>query len=458
MPVARIRTSDPEVIEFLSRHLADSGYQLECVRPEEPVQGEADLDIDASRMDLDSAMEAARNETGLVTILSGVLKAKPQRDVFEEAAKAPPKPEYAELSPYAQGAALEDEPSMLHKTVDALGLAIEVGIDAVSGATKSAATHFSAWKARRRAERALRRREYERKAAIITEQRRQARQKLAAEEVRRKDEEQRRRAEEERLAAIRREEMARAQAEQEHRRAEALAAMEIERQRQEERRGEEERRRADTKATEQSHEQNAAREEAELANAAISDNAVEEAQVENPVAEQEWHPVAVPDEPKPVTQSALINAPRRVPRPKKGSRDREFKRAGVAAAIVAAGIVSFWSLSSMRRPANPLSVTQLRNSAIAKQQRPFGPATAAAPVVQPVRPIVKAGTPARGSGARKVASRPRVSKPTPTKTRTANQSNPDGSGQEVIVRHFAQPKQQQATVTVKNGVKIISEN
>jgi hypothetical protein len=452
MRVARIRASDPEVIEFLARHLADSGYQLKFVRPEEPVHGEADLEIDASRMDLDSAMEAARNETGLVTILSGVLKAEPKRDFYEEVAPSSPKAGYVGSSPYMQGSELEDEPSMLHKAVNALGLAVEAGINAVSGATKSAVVRLGEWMARRDSERMARREEHERRMAILAEQRRQH-EALHAEAVVRQREEQRKRAAEERLTAIRG--------------AEKLGETGIERHWQEEMRCEEERKRAEEATRiEQPHEcetdivaaEHQFAVDAVVENNIVPEHQAPEHQAKETLAERRLHPVAVPIEAQRVTPSPLAQGKRQAPRATKGSRDRAFMRAGVAAAIVASGIVSFWSLSTMRRPANPLSLDQLRNSAIVKQQRPFGPATAAAPVVRKAGSVARAATPAKKPVARKVESGAQKLKPAKAKMLTAKRRNPDDGSDEVIVRHFAPPKQQQATVTVKNGVKIISEN
>ncbi|HEX6879975.1 MAG TPA: hypothetical protein VF135_06405, partial [Terriglobales bacterium] len=214
MAVARIRTSDPEVIGFLSRHLADSGYRLEFVSPGEPVQGEADLEIDATRMDLASALAAAQRETGIVTVLTGVLKAAPQRDLFDEAMYRPSPGEYAEVSPYAQGAHLEDEPSTLHKAADSVAKAFATGLNSVDTAAKSAKSRFAAWKSQIDEERAARRKRLEQERALQTERRREQERVRAEEAARLRVEEERTRAEQDRLAMIRREELARREAEE----------------------------------------------------------------------------------------------------------------------------------------------------------------------------------------------------------------------------------------------------
>lgn len=453
MAVARIRTSDPEVVEFLSKHLADSGYKLEFVHPGEPVQGEAELEIDASRMDLDSAMEAARQESGLVTVLSGVLKAEPRRDVFEEAAQTLPAREYAEVSPYAQGAELEDEPSGLHKTVDLMASALTTGMNSVGEASKAATTRFGAWKAKRDSERATRREQRERELAIEAELRRK-------QEARRAEEEARSRTEEERVAAIHSEQMARAHTEAERRRAHELVASGIERQRRDEMRlAEEARWHADEQPQGQSQEENQQRAgEARVDSLQESETAAREIAISQP-------PVIV--EPRcqlaqPTTQSwkqTVAPVPdyrdRQHLRRPAVSRERIFKRAGVAAAFVAAGVVSLWSLSSIRRPANPLNPNQLRNSAIVQQQVPFGPGTTVAPMM---RPAAGQAVSPRKPVTRKPTPRARASKTRATKTHTAKNDLGDHGGGEVVVRHFAPQKGQQATVKTVNGVKVISEN
>ena len=48
MPIARIRTSDPEAISFLAAKLAESGFQVQFAVPGERVSGDVDLDITVS--------------------------------------------------------------------------------------------------------------------------------------------------------------------------------------------------------------------------------------------------------------------------------------------------------------------------------------------------------------------------------------------------------------------------
>ncbi len=508
MAVARIRTSDPEVIEFLSRHLADSGYRLEFVHPGEPIQGEADLEIDASRMDIASAMAAAQQESGIVTVLSGILKPAPQRDLFDEAVNTPSPREYAEISPYAQGAQLEDEPSTLHKAADSVANALAVGLNSVDAAAKGARSRFAAWKSQRDAERSARRERLEQERATEAERRREAARLRAEETARLRAEEDRRRAEEERLAAIRREEMARRESEERVRRQqEQLAAAEsamreteeqrrmetelaqrraeqrklAEQVRAEERRRAEEQERAERERQEQlrlaeearqhevevrqraDQERNRIEEEAERQRAAAASQAESVANAEGATIEDnvpEWQSASAPEPfaPRHVTSPAVpVPVPtirKRLPRVHRTSgRDRVFRRAGVAAAIGAAGVVSVWSLAGTRRPANPLTQEQLVRSVTVQQQTPFGPATAPAPV--PVaKPLPPQKRPVGKSPARTRATRTHSSK-----AQTAKRASASDSGDEVVVKHFnSSQKPEQAKVKMKNGVKIISES
>ena len=518
MAVARIRTSDPEVVEFLSRHLAASGYRLEFLRPGEPVQGDADLEIDATRMDLATAIAQTQREPGLITILQGVLRAEPETQHPETQQPVQDFSEYADVSPYARGAELEDEPSKLQQAAQATGNALVGGLNTLGEVSRTTSSRFGAWKAQRKVARAARREQREREMAVAAARRRK--------KSGRAEQESRRRAEEEQQAAIRREEMLRMQAEEqrrreeqariqaevaqrkaeevrrlqaeaaqrrseeearqrtdmERRRAEELAASGIERQHQEElriarqqqREAEEQRFREEERKYQQEQE-----ERRRAAAAASREESVEEAEaatVEDAIAQPKWEQAEAWVEPEipaqpivpaagPEPQSAFTpvswNRPyptRRISR----HRERVFKRAGVAAAIVAAAIISVWSIASLRRPANPLNTEQLRRSVIVDQQRPFGPATAAAPVVRPAsRPSARPTATNRKLETRKPAAHPRSSGTRTTKTDAVDNVSND-SEPEVIVRHFTTTKPPQATAKVKvrekDGVKIISEN
>lgn len=77
MPLARIRSFDPEAIAFLAAQLAESGYTLQFVRPDETGLEEADLELTVLRRDLEEALMTAQAEAErlgvAVTVMPGVI-------------------------------------------------------------------------------------------------------------------------------------------------------------------------------------------------------------------------------------------------------------------------------------------------------------------------------------------------------------------------------------------------
>lgn len=97
MPIARIRTLDPEAISFLAARLAASGFQLQFSAPNDTDLDDADLEIIVTRMDSSTALQQARiqaEEMGVdVTVMSGaldlaspVLAASPSEELVQETA------------------------------------------------------------------------------------------------------------------------------------------------------------------------------------------------------------------------------------------------------------------------------------------------------------------------------------------------------------------------------------
>jgi hypothetical protein len=80
MPLARIRSFDPEAIAFLAAQLAESGYTLQFVRPDESGLEEADLELTVVRRDLEEALLTAQAEAErlgvAVTVMPGVIPLK----------------------------------------------------------------------------------------------------------------------------------------------------------------------------------------------------------------------------------------------------------------------------------------------------------------------------------------------------------------------------------------------
>ena len=79
MPLARIRSFDPEAIAFLAAHLAESGYTLQFVRPDETGLEEADLELTVIRRDIHEALHIAESEAEQlgadVTVVPGAIPA-----------------------------------------------------------------------------------------------------------------------------------------------------------------------------------------------------------------------------------------------------------------------------------------------------------------------------------------------------------------------------------------------
>ena len=77
MPIARIRSFDPEAIAFLAAQLAQSGYTLQFVRPDETGLEVADLELTVVRRDLHEALRTAEDEAerlGVdITVMPGAI-------------------------------------------------------------------------------------------------------------------------------------------------------------------------------------------------------------------------------------------------------------------------------------------------------------------------------------------------------------------------------------------------
>jgi len=96
MPLARIRSFDPEAIAFLAAQLAQSGYTLQFVRPDETGLEEADLELTVVRRNLDDALRTAQAEAerlGVdVTIIPGVIPVASPEPVVVAPVIAEPQP------------------------------------------------------------------------------------------------------------------------------------------------------------------------------------------------------------------------------------------------------------------------------------------------------------------------------------------------------------------------------
>jgi hypothetical protein len=399
MPIARIRTFDPEAILFLAAKLAASGYQLQFAAPGEDQLKDADLEITVTRMDSATALEQARLQAEDmdvdVTVMPGVLTAPGLPFAAPPEVKAE-----AEHSPEAIVA--EDDPT-LSSAIAAWTTPYHVDVpDDSESAVRTQASEAPL----REVAAPIHSRTQEATETILTGLKRSADVlgDFAASSAERMREWKRHTSEARDLK--------RAKHEQE------LAAAMAEQKRKEE---------ADLQA-EQIH-------QASLR--------------ENPPILQAAAPVPVTN-PRP---RLVTRAPLRLQT--LYSRDRRFRNAAVAAALVVAGAMIGWSLAGLGGPANPLQ-NALSN---VQQKTPFGSASVSAPTqgfAAPPHSATIAPAPVRT-----------VAKPTPTRaTRTVHTGTRHHSAHrsasaddgEVVVRHFGtKPVAQQAKAKTKDGVKIITE-
>ena len=411
MPLARIRTFDPEAIAFLAARLAASGYQLQFAKPGEELPGEADLDITVTRMDVPAALKQAQlqaEQLGVdITVMPGVLRApepeivaapvevvpEPVADIpaeppafyetpavpetveaeetaawepapyYEPSSQPSVEPEPAELSPYAQGAEIPRGPSKLEEVSQSAQEVLSRSLGALNSFGESSREKLDEWKRRYSEAQAQRRvdREQRRLAALEEEQRREAQ---------RQEEETRLRKEEATKAPV--------------------------------------------------------------------------VEIHQPPVPNEHYRQAAPVRPRLVVTES---------RPMR-ERDRNYRRAAVAAAVVVAAGMLVWGLTGRGGPANPLGKLGVSN---VQQQVPFGAASVAAPA-QPIPAAASRPTQTRRRQASKPkpnAARPVHSQRRPAVPRNYFAANDDS---EVVVRHFGtKPVAQQAKAKSKDGVKIISE-
>ncbi len=185
MPLARIRTFDPEAIAFLAAQLASSGYQLQFVRPDENMDEEADLEISVTRMDLPAALKQAQlqaEQLGVeVSIVSGVfaepVAPEPELQEIESAEPVPAEPPTEQwITPYHYETPEEvptaepveetysepiaaPEPSRSSKFREASADTVAAGIEALSAFKRESVRRLEDWKqqiAEKRAERRAR--------------------------------------------------------------------------------------------------------------------------------------------------------------------------------------------------------------------------------------------------------------------------------------------------------------
>ncbi len=394
MPIARIRTLDPEAISFLAAKLAASGFQLKFSAPNDTEPDDADLEIVVTRMDSATALQQARiqaEEMGVdVTVIPGALdsfvaatasEVMPERVPDETSALEPQigqtsaipestpgrpapwtTPYHAEVPREFDTAATPDpdetqrlEPSR-PSAGDAIASSLKHGAESLAAFTQSSTARFAEWNRRHAEARAERRAEREREQ----KENRENREMLAREDEQR------------RLLEL-----------------------------------------PDKPAS---------------VSASASGERV-------------------------LSKLRLVSAGKSSRR--LSQRDQTFRRAAVTAAALLLAIIGGWALFGMRGPANPIGGSKLTN---VQQQTPFGAASVSAPVQAPapsLRPTSSPRPSAVSANSNKPAPthHARVS---PRRHRATRHSSSDDG--EVVIRHFSTKSvSQQAKAKSHDGVKVITE-
>ena len=478
MRLARIRTNDPEAAEYLSAQLAASGYQLEFVKEDEIVVGDADLEISASRMEVEHALAVARRqaeELGCdITVLPGTFPVEEVGSATEEVQQIssgpaaleaeqvelfPQEPELemprfiakgsndhlnAEVSPYARGAEFDDEPSrtgaLLNKTADAIAGGVQSLVKTSSKLAQSAGD----WSRSRFDEFRRRQEESRRERAIMMERLRQ-------------QEAQRKQADAARLEAQRARENEERSAMQEaellRRQNEALRLREREEHLAREREQQLARQRAEQLARE--HEAQVFAEQQTVKSEQVLEPAPDKSQ---PIV---WDSPVVPPPPIFQTNSTpdilFTSSKPHSHSSTQRFRERTFRRAGLAAAAVAGILVAVFGVASIRQPAQPLSNSILERSSQVEQSVPFGPAKTVAPITQPnpLR-VVKGRKAVQKAPAKTKRTAKKKTRQSAVEAKAKKKPRPSAE-QEVVVRHFNRSHTEQAKAKSENGVKIISD-
>ena len=174
----------------------------------------------------------------------------------------------------------------------------------------------------------------------------------------------------------------------------------------------------------------------------------------------------------PVAKGAQLVERRRRPRLIEGGarrlRHKEYRRAAVAAAALTAVVMGLWIILSAREPASPLATNKLVQSVGMEQSAPFGAAKLNAPVEvsraaspQPAPAKQLAPTPQTPAAQTAQTKKSGAVKPSPKKKSRKVRAPADDDGQEVVVRHFNNRTTASTTKktasTNKDGVKVFSD-
>jgi hypothetical protein len=465
MPLARIVTRFPERTLPASDYFRSHGYTVEIVSPGDFRVTPAALEITLGKCTPKEAFQRAKQALEALQPSAAAAEAP--------AAQPPPILSQTELSPTAfdiAGRPVEFEPtaerrqagqsfvaalkSVLHRGWKGLGSAqsskshsesISSQVQQRVAEPKSGPAEFTPQQEAERAQIEQERRERaaaEERARLEREQRERAareqaareeqeRQRLAREQALREERERVEREQRERAAA---QERARVEGEERERAAREQAAREererVERE-QRERAAAAERERLDRER--QERERVAAVHEALIAAQRERERAQAEQQATPISIESIQSPAAAA--PRPALQQATATGLRAASQLGRRRAFHALVIAAIAAAIlIAAGVIAY----ANRRPAAPLSNSDLVKSQSVRQQTPFGPATVAPPPPAPPKPTpaVTPQTPVRRSSTTS-SHRSAKSRRAARRLRGSNPQNDPVAEDEVVVRHFS---------------------
>jgi hypothetical protein len=413
MPIARIRTFDPEAVSFLASKLAASGFQLQFANPNETDLEEVDLEITVTRMDSETALEHARLQAEEmdvdVQVMPGVFVAsEPEHSAMPDAmisAEQEQSVEYDEETEIEAAPVLEERVAPTHSvapwTTPYHADLSEPPSEAIEAQNPEHHDQVEAEPIARQSHGPVKaiRDEVRHGAELLGNFVQSSSERLADWRRRTAEARERRISEGER-------ELAAAREEQTHN---ETLAMEVERRRLQ----------------------------------AFRDSA----SLERPAREAEIAPKPQLVPSAPARERTLYG------------RDRRYARAAIAAALVIAGAMIGWGIAGVGGPASPIR----SNLSNVQQQTPFGSASVGAPVQSATpapRPPATSKSPAKHIGSGKpIPTRPARSSRTATAHRSTRPRHTySANDEEVVVRHFgAKPQAQQAKAKTKDGVKVISE-
>lgn len=150
MPVARIRTYDPEAVAFLATQLAGQGYQLQFASPEDTGLPEVDLELTVTRATVEEALREAHAQAvelnADVTVLPGLFENVPELRVTQSAAPAAPIQAPIEEVTEDMPPAPTPGPSRVDIAMEAAGRTIGAGITGLSALSDATGKQIADWK------------------------------------------------------------------------------------------------------------------------------------------------------------------------------------------------------------------------------------------------------------------------------------------------------------------------